>query len=490
MTASTSPSVLIIGSGFGGIAAAVELQRHGHRDITILEGSDGIGGTWHHNTYPGAACDVPSSLYSFSFARGSGWSRFCAPQSEILAYLRRTATRFGVDRLVRLGQLVETCDWDASTQRWTATTATGETFSAQVLIIATGQLHQPQTPALPGIESFAGHAFHSARWDHDLELAGKRIAVIGNGASAVQFVPEIAAEAERLTVFQRTGNWFMSRENRPYSPMRKRIRAIPGVEAIERRGIYYYLEFITLSIRHPRTVGKFLRSLSWLFMRAQLRGEPELRKKLWPDYTFGCKRVLFTSHFLRALRRPNVDVETTSIARIVPEGVMTADGTVHEADTIIYATGFRTTDFMLPMQITADGTSLSEAWSGGAAAHLGITVPGFPSLFLMYGPNTNTSGGSILVFLEAQARYVRTALDHLRSTGAAAIEVDRAVADASDRSLQAEFDGTAWLGCDSWYRADGGRIVTNWPSSMQDYRARTRAIDPAEFVAVPAHATT
>ncbi len=487
MPASPAPSVLIIGSGFGGIAAAIELQRHGYRDITILEAAPELGGTWHFNTYPGAACDVPSSLYSYSFARGSGWSRFCATQKEILDYLKSVAKRYGVDQLVQTDHPVDACDWDDDAQRWTATTSSGEQFSADALIIATGQLHQPQLPSIPGLETFAGHAFHSARWDHEYDLAGKRVAVIGTGASAVQFVPEVAKEAEQLTVFQRTGNWFLARENAPYGDLARKIRSVPGFEALERAFIYQYLEFITRSIRHPKLVGWFLKGRSWLFMRRQLRGKPELRKKLWPDYTFGCKRVLFSSHYLRALRRPNVEVVTDAITKVVPEGLVTADGKVHAFDCIIYATGFRTTDFMLPMKISAREHTLEEAWKDGPRAHLGMTVPGFPSLFLMYGPNTNTSGGSILVFLESQARYARTALDLLRSTGSGAIEVDADVSAASDAELQARFGGTAWLECNSWYRAEGGRIVTNWPGYMREYRKQTRSIDPAEFALVPAH---
>lgn len=486
---SASPSVLIIGSGFGGIAAAIELGRGGYRDVTILEAASGLGGTWHHNTYPGAACDVPSALYSYSYARGRNWSRLCSPQSEILGYLQEVARRYGIDRLVRPDSPVAGCDWDDAAQRWTATTDDGRTFTAQVLIVATGQLHQPATPALPGIETFAGHAFHSARWDHGYNLAGKRVAVIGTGASAVQFVPEIAKEAASLTVFQRTGNWFMGRRNLPYSPrLRAFLNRAPGLPTIQRAVVYQYLEHITRTIRHPKTYAHIMRTQSWLFMRWQLRGDPELRRRLWPDYTFGCKRVLFSSYFLKSLRRPNVDLVTDRIARVVPEGVVTEDGTLHPVDCLIYATGFRTTDFMLPMQITAGERSLAAEWAAGAHAHLGITVPGFPSLFLMYGPNTNTSGGSILVFLEAQARYVRTALDHLRATGATSIAVKLEVSAASDAALQARFGGTAWLGCDSWYRADGGRIVSNWPGYMREYRAQTRSIDPAEFDLVPERA--
>ena len=482
------PSVLIIGAGFGGIGAAIELQNHGYRDITILEAAPGIGGTWYFNSYPGSACDIPSQMYSYSYAQRKVWTHLCAPQARILEYIESVAREYGVDKLVQTNTPVERCEWSASEQRWTATTKDGATHAADLLIVATGQLSQPFTPAIPGLETFEGVQFHSARWNHDLPLHGRKIAVIGNGASAAQFVPEIAGTAAQLTVFQRTGNWFMSRKNRPYPRIVQAVHRIPGVQAFRRKFVFLYTENITRSIRHPKTTGQYLRTLSWVFMRWQLRGDPELRRKIWPDYTFGCKRILFSSKWIPALRRPNVDLVTEPITEITPTGVRTADGREHEADTLIFATGFKATEFMLPMEIVGTGgVHLKDAWAGGGHAHLGMTMPGYPSMFVMYGPNTNTSGGSILIYLEAQAAYIRKAADLLAAQGGGAIEVRPEVEAASDRELQERFSGTAWLACNSWYRADGGRIVANWPGYMQEYLDRTRVLDPAEFtLAAPA----
>ena len=351
-----------------------------------------------------------------------------------------------------------------------------------MLIVATGQLNQPAIPDLPGRERFAGHSFHSARWDHGYDLRGKRVGVVGTGASAVQFVPAIAPHVGRLSVFQRTGNWMLPRENRRYAPAaRWLIERVAPINAMRRRWIFWYGEFLTLLIRHPRTLGRIGAMRSTLFMRRQMP-DPELRAKAWPDYTFGCKRVLFSSHYLPALGRPNVELVTDAISEVTETGIRTADGREHPLDCLIWSTGFRPTEFMFPMEITGtDGHSLRDAWAGGAHAHLGMTVPGFPSLFIMYGPNTNTSGGSIIYYLERQAAYIRQAIECLRAGGHRSVEVRAEVEAASDRELQARFGGTAWTDCDSWYRDEGGRIVANWPGYMHDYARRTERFAPEEF---------
>jgi cation diffusion facilitator CzcD-associated flavoprotein CzcO len=476
------PSVLIVGAGCGGIAAAIELTRGGFADVRILEQADDLGGTWHYNDYPGAACDVPSHLYSFSFAQRRDWSRLCSPQAEILSYMRKVARDHGVEPLIEYGRRVVSCTWNENELRWDVRTEDGGRFAAAAIVLATGQLHQPSYPALAGLERFGGHSFHSSRWDHRYALAGKRVAVVGTGASAVQLIPEIAPDVSHLTVFQRTGNWFLPRRNRRYPALvRTAIERIPGLQELRRRLIFSYAEALTAAIRHPRTFGLLLAARSAAFMRWQLR-DRELRRKAWPHYTFGCKRVLFSSSYLPALQRPNVELVTEPIARVEERGLLTADGTLHEADCIIWGTGFRTTDFMFPMEITgAGGRTLRDAWADGPRAHLGICVSGFPNMFLMYGPNTNTSGGSIIFFEEAQAAYVRQALEQLRRRRAAAIEVRAEVQDAADRALQARFAGTAWTRCDSWYRDEHGRIVANWPGYMREYEEQTRVLDSAHF---------
>jgi cation diffusion facilitator CzcD-associated flavoprotein CzcO len=473
------PSVVIVGAGFGGIAAAIELRRHGFTDVRILEKAGGYGGTWLHNTYPGAACDVPSHYYSFSFAQRRDWVRLCPTQPDILRYLHDVIAEQGLEDVIETGTHVTACRWDDAERRWTVETSHGER-SADAVIIATGQLHQPATPRLAG--DFAGHSFHSAEWDHGYDLRGKRVAVIGTGASAVQFVPHVVEQAAHTTVFQRTGNWFLPRRNRAYPRLyRAWIEHVPFVQPVRRAWLYCYLELLTMSIRHPRTLGRLGELYSRIFMRRQLREHPELRERIWPRYTFGCKRVLFSSTFLPALARDDVEVVTEPLERLAPEGVVTRDGRTHAVDCVIYGTGFRTTHFMFPMEVTgAGGRSLAEMWAGGAHAHLGMTVPGFPSLYVMYGPNTNTSGGSIIAYLEAQAGYIRQALE-LQRERSAALSVRPEVEAASDRAVQARFAGTAWLQCDSWYRDESGRIVTNWPGYMREYFAQTRRLDPADF---------
>lgn len=479
---SRTPSILIVGAGVGGIAAAIELTSHGFTDVKILEKAPDLGGTWFYNDYPGAACDVPSHLYSFSFAKRKDWSRLCSPQAEIHNYLREVAIEHGVDRLIEYGRTASSCAWDEGAMRWIVETAQGARCEADAIVIATGQLHEPSYPPIEGIDSFAGHAFHSARWDHEYPLQGKRVAVVGTGASAVQFIPKIAREVERLTVFQRTANWLLPRRNRPYPGLvRMAIEHVPGLQELRRRFVFEYGESLTLAIRHPRTFGQIGAARSAAFMRHQLR-DPELREKVWPNYTFGCKRVLFSSDYLPALQRSNVDLVTEPIARIERDGLMTVDGWLHEADCIIWGTGFKTTDFMLPMEVRGrDGLRLAEAWAPGPRAHRGVCVSGFPNMFLMYGPNTNTSGGSIIFFEEAQASYLRQALERLRGRGGGALDVRSEAQAVSDRAIQERFPGTAWTKCDSWYRDEQGRIVTNWPGYMREYGQEMRTFDDAAY---------
>jgi cation diffusion facilitator CzcD-associated flavoprotein CzcO len=476
--------VVIIGAGFGGIGAAIELLRHGFHDVEILEAGPDVGGTWLFNTYPGAACDVPSPLYSYSFAQRKDWAHLCAHGPEILAYLQDVAREFDVARLVRANTKVAEATWDETRAQWRVAAEDGRQWIAEALIVATGQLSNPTHPQLPGLDSFSGRIFHSARWDHSYDLTGKRVAVIGSGASAVQFVPPVAAQAAHLTVFQRTPNWFLPRRNTPYPRViRDGVQRLPGVQQFRRGFLFEYSETLTAAIRNPATVGKVAAGRSLAFMRWQLRhASGDLVAKLIPDYPFGCKRVLFSSHFLPTLLRPDVSLVTEPVTGLAPGGVRTGDGELHPAECLIWATGFATNDFMFPLAITGrGGLSLREAWRDGAHAHLGMTVPDFPSMFVLYGPNTNTSGGSIIWYLEQQVRYVRQALELVRARGVAAIEVRREVEQAGDRALQARFAGTAWTGgCDSWY-LDRGRNVANWPGYMAQYRKAVRRLRAEEF---------
>ena len=462
--------VVIVGAGFGGIGAAIELRRHGFDDVVILDRAPELGGTWYFNDYPGAACDVPSHLYSFSFAQRRNWTRLCSPRDEIFAYLREVARDHGIDRLVVRDTEVTRAAYDG---QWTIESRDGRTWEADALIVATGQLHRAHVPRIDG--TFAGHSFHSAEWDHGYDLRGKRVAVIGTGASAVQFVPEIARQVERLVVFQRTGNWFLPRRNRPYPRWFRALVKVPGVQAFRRRFIFWYGETLTLMIRNPRTWGRIGRARSAAFMRWQLR-DRELRRKVWPDYTFGCKRVLFSSYFLPALQRPNVELVTDAVTGLSDDGVVTANGaSTRSTASSTPPASAPPTSCSRWRSWAATAVTLREAWADGPHAHLGITVPGFPALYLIYGPNTNTSGGSIIFYEEAQAAYIRQALQ----LGVSEVRDD--VEAAGDREVQAQFAGTAWTRCDSWYRDDHGRIATNWPGFMHEYAERTRTLEPSDF---------
>jgi cation diffusion facilitator CzcD-associated flavoprotein CzcO len=477
--------VVIIGAGFGGIAAAIELRAHGVTDLVVLEAAPQLGGTWYFNRYPGSACDVPSHLYSYSFAQRRDWSRLCSTGPEILDYLRDVADRHGITPLVRTSTRVTSCRLDEATGTWRVMTGAGEELVAETVIVAVGQLHRPSIPALAGMQGFTGHSFHTAAWDHDLDLAGLRVGVVGTGATAVQFVPEIAPFVDQLTIFQRTANWLLPRHNRVYRPWVKALMRLPGVQSLRRAVLAFYIESLTLAIRHPRLIGRALGLRSVLFMRLQLK-DPELRRRAWPDYTFGCKRILFSSRYLPTLARSNVELVTDTIAEVTPDGIRTVDGRHRPLDCIIWSTGFRATEMVAPLDVLgAGGRRLADEWRDGPHAHLGMTLPGFPSLFFMYGPNTNTSGGSIVAYLEAQASYIRQALEHASDRGNALVEVRPEVEFASDRETQARFAGTAWTQCDSWYRDERGRIVTNWPGYQREYIRRTARFAPDEFVLTP-----
>jgi cation diffusion facilitator CzcD-associated flavoprotein CzcO len=478
----TRPSVLVVGAGFGGLGVGIELLRAGFTDLTILERGDDVGGVWRDNTYPGAACDVPSPLYSWSFARNPDWQRRYSGQPDILRYIQRVADETGVRRHVRTGVEVTGATWDEAAAQWRVSTSTGEELTADVLVPAVGQLSRPAVPRLPGTETFAGPAFHSAQWRHDVDLTGRRVAVVGTGASAIQFVPGIVDRVASMTVFQRSAPYVVPKPDRAYTRWHHALhRRMPAMQAAGRRTTYVLSEWLngTLDRGGPRT--RLLELAFRLLLRAQVR-DRDLRRKLLPDYPIGCKRLLFSNHWYPAIVQPHVDVVTSGVVAVEPTGVRDADGHLHEVDVIIWGTGFAATDFLAPMKIAGrDGRDLHEWWAGGARAHLGITVPGFPNLFCIYGPNTNLGGSSIIGMLEGQAAYVVSAARAL-AAGAPPLDVRPEVADAYDREMQARLGDSVWAGCDSWYR-DGGRITTNWPGLVSEYTARTASIDLADFTA-------
>lgn len=473
------PSVLIIGAGFGGVGMAVELRRAGFTDVTVLERAGELGGVWRENTYPGAGCDIPSPYYSFSYEPNPVWPMRFSLQADIKAYLERVAAKYGV--APRFHTEVTGAAFDEHRGRWRVETGTGETLEADVLVPAVGQLSRPALPALPGIGSFAGPAFHSACWDHDVNLAGRRVAVIGTGASAIQFVPRIQPRVAALTVFQRTAPYVIPKPDVVYRQWHHRLFAhLPVAQRIERAFFWSSGELATLGLTGNRAISKVVLWIATRHLRRQVT-DPALRAKLTPDYPVGCKRVLLSDDYYPALTMPNVRVETANIAEVTPRGVRTADDVEHEADVLVYGTGFRSTEFLAPIKVRGlGGRELGEAWSGGARAYLGMSVPDFPNLFLMYGPNTNLGAGSIVYMLERQARYIRQAIQHL-AAGASYLDVRPEVADRFDAEMQRRLVDTAWSMCSSWYREASGRVSTNWPGLVTEYDRRTRTLELADY---------
>ena len=476
-------SVVIIGAGFGGIGLACRLRAAGFTEVTVLERANDLGGVWRDNTYPGAGCDVPSPLYSYSFAPNRTWPRRYSQQPDILDYLRRTATEAGVLDLVRFGHEVTGARWDEATHQWRVEIADGSTLTADVLVPAVGQLSRPAWPDIPGADTFTGPAFHSARWDHDVDLAGKRIAVIGTGASAIQFVPRIQPIAASLTIFQRSAPYVIPKLDRAYRPWHHRIfRAAPVTQLFGRVATWALGEFLTLALTSHQKLGRVIDLLFRWHLRRQVP-DPRLRERLRPDYPIGCKRVLFANDWYPALTRPNVSVVTEPIAEITPDGVRTADGVEHPADVLVYGTGFAASEFLAPLRIQgAGGRELGrDEWAEGARAHLGITVPGFPNLFLVYGPNTNLGGNSIIFMMERQYGYILQLLNRIAATPGSAVDVRRDAADRFDREMQRRLAASVWSGCVSWYRTATGRITTNWPGLVWEYRQRTARVEFADY---------
>jgi cation diffusion facilitator CzcD-associated flavoprotein CzcO len=477
------PSITIIGAGFGGLGTAIELKRAGYTDVTVLEKADGVGGVWRENTYPNAACDVPSSLYSWSFAPNPDWPHRYSRQNEILAYIERTAADQGVLDQVRTGVEVASAAYDETTHSWHLTTTDGESIDTDVLITAVGQLSRPSIPPIPGVDSFQGPAFHSAEWDHDVDLAGKRIAVLGTGASAIQFVPGIQPDAGHVTVFQRSAPYVAAKPDREYTRTHTVLfRRFPRTQSFGRQLTWVLTERFNKALIENTPLKKTV-ELGW---RAQLRRQvrdPELRAKLVPDYPFGCKRVLFSNDWYPALTQPNVDVVTEPVVEVLPEGVRSGDGKLHEVDVIIYGTGFAATEFLAPIRVTGvDGADLHARWEKGARAYLGICVPDFPNLFVVYGPNTNLGGSSIINMLEAASRAITTLLRHTEHQSARSITVRPDAEQRFDDEIQGRLSGSVWASCHNWYHQDGGRISTNWPGLVEEYKQRCDRLDVNDFV--------
>jgi cation diffusion facilitator CzcD-associated flavoprotein CzcO len=477
--------IAILGAGASGLCLGVKLLAAGVRDFTIFEKSDDVGGTWHDNRYPGACCDVPSHFYSFSFERKADWSRKFSPQVEIQDYFRHVATKYGLRPHIRFGVEVAAARFDEAAGVWRLRTAAGEELEAEVLASGVGQLNRPHVPDFPGRESFAGAAFHSARWDPAVLLAGQRVAVIGNAASAVQFVPPVAEQAAHVDIFQRTPNYVMPRLDYAYSERAKRLFArVPGLERLYRWWIYWSFEsrFMTFRGRGDGFIARRIRKAAQDYLAAEIP-DPKLRAILTPDYAPGCKRLLISDDYVPALRRENVAVVTSSIERIAPGGVVTRDGVTHPADVIVYGTGFETTSFLAPIEIEGlGGRKLHEQWRDGAEAYLGVAVSGFPNLFLLYGPNTNLGHNSILFMIEAQVRYIVACLQELSRSGRAWLDVRPEVQESFNEEVQSALAGTVWAtSCGSWYKTASGKVTNNWKGYTLEYWWRMRRPDWSAF---------
>ncbi len=482
--------VAIIGSGFAGIGMAVRLRQAGlrdPRDFVILERADDVGGTWRDNTYPGAACDVPSHLYSFSFALNPSWSRTFSPQPEIFAYIKRVAGEYGIPRHVRYGHEVLSARWEPADNRWRVETSKG-TVTAQFLVSAAGPLADPSLPDIKGIDTFEGRMFHSARWDHDHDLTGRRVAVIGTGASAIQFVPRIQPRVGRLSLFQRTAPWVMFRHDRDITRTEGWLyRNLPLARQIARKSIYWGRETYVLGFaKDPRLLSVVER-----LGRANIArsiADPALRAKVTPDFRAGCKRVLMSNDYYPALAEPNVDVVTDGIVEIRPHAVVTRDArgreTEHEVDTIILGTGFHVSDPPVARRVfDAAGRSLSESWGASVQAFRGTTVAGFPNAFVLAGPNTGLGHTSQVFMIEAQIRYTVEALKYLCRQGLDRLEVRPRAQRSYNEMIARSMEGTVWVtgGCDSWYLDEQGRNTTLWPTFTWNFALRTRWFDPHNY---------
>ncbi|MDS1272563.1 NAD(P)/FAD-dependent oxidoreductase [Lipingzhangella sp. LS1_29] len=479
--------VAIVGTGFAGIGMATRLKRAGVDDLVVLERADDVGGTWRDNTYPGAACDVPSHLYSLSFAPNPYWSRSFSPQPEIWDYLVRVAKDEDVMRHIRFGHEVQEARWVEQANHWHIRTPMGE-LTAQFLISGAGALADPALPDIPGLTEFDGPVFHSARWDHSISMRGRRVAVIGTGASAIQFVPEIQPQVDQLRVFQRTPPWVIPRHDRNITRVESWLyRNVPGAQQLARSSIYCARENYVVGFAKYPKVLKGVEALAKFNMHRHITS-PQLRAKLTPNYRAGCKRILLSNDYYPALAQPNTEVITEGITEVRPHAVVTRDaaGVEHEhpVDTIILGTGFQVTDPPIAERVIGpDGTRLSEQWGEDAQAFRGTTVSGYPNLFLLLGPNTGLGHTSQVFMIESQINYTMQALKHLHDTRTDRLEVRADAQRRYNERIQENMRGTVWTsgGCDSWYLNSQGRNTTLWPTFTWRFALETRRFDEHNY---------
>ncbi|MFJ3904672.1 flavin-containing monooxygenase [Streptomyces sp. NPDC090025] len=478
-----TPDVLIVGTGFAGLGMAVKLLDAGHRDFVVLEKADGVGGTWRENTYPGCACDVASVMYSYSFAPNRDWSRMYAEQPEILDYIKQVVKERELEPYLRFGAEAVSYEFDEAADRWHVVTRSGQEYRPRVVVLAHGALHQPHVPELPGMGGFKGELFHSARWDDSVDLRGKRVAVIGTGSSAVQFIPKIAGVASHVDVFQRNAHWVLPKADRPLKQLERRLfKAAPFVQRLYRLTAYWTHELPVLAFLNPRWVG-ILEFAARRTLAKQVP-DPELRAKLTPSYRIGCKRILLTNDYFPALQRPDVSLTTSGIEEFTEDGIRTKDGEFHPADVVILATGFSTDNRCATEHIVGrDGLTIQEAWRDGMTAHLGTTVAGFPNLFMLMGPNSGGGAQSILFVIEAQLHYIVECLKLMRRRRSTRLEVRDEVQRRFNDTLHGKLAGSVWNsgGCHSWFLDHRGVNRQSWPGTGSSYWLATRKPDPAAF---------
>ncbi|GAB4395754.1 MAG: NAD(P)/FAD-dependent oxidoreductase [Microscillaceae bacterium] len=474
--------VVIIGSGFSGLALGIRLKAIGIHDFIILEKAQEVGGTWRENTYPGAECDIPSALYSFSFEPNPHWEYKWSHQPQILEYLRHCAQKYGLYPHIRFGQEVKAAHFQEKEAGWKIITQDNTTFFSQSLVSAVGQLHHPRIPSISGQEKFVGPSWHSARWNHDVPLEGKRVGVIGNAASAVQFIPQIAPRAGQLYIFQRSANWMLPKQDRPYLDWEKKMAArFPILLKLYRNQLWLKGGALFFLMGQNQGLKKLAESYVKRYIQETVH-DPILQKKLIPDYPIGAKRILFSDDYYPTLNRSNVHLITENIQEITEKGLRLREGTEIDLDVIIFGTGFQTNPFLMGLDVRGQaGKSIHEAWAKGAEAYLGITTSGFPNLFLMYGPNTNLGHNSIVIMSECQAHYISQCIATLKKHHFRSMDVKPEVQKAYNAEIQRRLQHSVWAQIeDSWYKS-GGKITNNWPGRTMEYEARTRKVNYAAY---------
>ncbi|MFT3925668.1 MAG: NAD(P)/FAD-dependent oxidoreductase [Myxococcales bacterium] len=476
--------VVIVGAGFGGLCTAIKLREAGYQRFAILEKGHEVGGTWRENTYPGAACDVQSHLYSYSFEPKSDWSRRYAPWHEIQSYILKVTQKYELRPFIRFGQEVESAHFEEESGRWRVTTKAGSRISARFFVLATGPLHVPAFPRFKGLSEFRGRVFHSAQWDHGFDLTGKRVASIGTGGSAIQYLPVIAPQTARLHVFQRTPAWVIPRDDRAYSGLEKGLFArVDGMRKLHRTRCYWTNEARILPLSRPR-LARTAETMAKAFMWLQVK-DPAIRAKLTPDYTIGCKRVLISNDYYPTFNRDNVELVTDAIREFTPHGVVTEDGRERALDAVILGTGFVTDPRTYLRNFACTGLAgqdLREAWREGAEAFYGVTVAGYPNMFQLLGPNSTLGHNSVIFMIEAQVHYALSCMKLVQERGARALSVRPEAQQRFNERLQEELSGTVWnTGCRSWYQQEGGKNFSLWPHSTARFWLATRRVRPADY---------